>query len=78
MKKINIDNFRIGEEVLITTYNPPIKAKISDMYEIPYNQVMLADKTTLSKYRGGNVPFFEVFLKDGKIASFVKDIVKKV
>jgi len=78
MKKIIIDNFKVGEEVLITTYNPPVKAKVSDMYEIPYNQVMLADTKSLQKYRGGNVPFFEVFLKDGKIASFIKDVVKKV
>ena len=39
MAKTRIDNFRLGEEVLITSYNPPVKAKIADMYELPFEQI---------------------------------------
>jgi len=77
MKKIRIDNFRIGEEVLITSYTPPIKAKIADMYEIPFEQVPMTDPEVVQKYYGKNVPVFEVFV-DGQVRSFVKDVVKKV
>lgn len=76
MKKIIIDNFRIGEEVLITSYKPPLKAKIADMYEIPFEQVPMTDPEVVEKYCGKNVPIFEVFV-DGQIRSFVKDVVRK-
>jgi len=77
MKKIIIDNFRLGEEVLITNFNPPAKAKIADMYELPYDQIPMIGDPSLNKYRGKNVPIFEVFL-EGKVRSFVKDVVTKI
>lgn len=40
MNRVKIGNFKIGEEVLITTFNPPIKAKIADMYELPFNRFL--------------------------------------
>ncbi len=43
MNRVKIGNFKIGEEVLITTFNPPIKAKIADMYELPFKQVPMTD-----------------------------------
>jgi hypothetical protein len=76
-RKIQIDNFRIGEEVLVTSYNPPVKAKIGDMYELPFEQVPMTDKEAIKKYYGKNVPIFEVFV-EGKVLSFVKDVIQKV
>jgi hypothetical protein len=76
MRKIKIDNFRIGEEVLITSYNPPVTAKIADMYELPFEQVPMTDQNAINKYHGKDVPLFEVFI-DGHIRSFVKDVVSK-
>ena len=76
MRKIIIDNFRIGEEVLITSYNPPVKAKVADMYELPFEQVPMTDQNAINKYYGKNVPIFEVFI-DGQLRSFVKDVVRK-
>lgn len=75
MKKIKIDNFKINENVLITSYNPPIKAKIMDMYEL--DPMMVDDFDLRKKYPKG-IPVFEVVLEDdGKLRSFVKDVVKK-
>ena len=71
MAKTRIDNFRIGEQVLITSYNPPIEAKIADMYELPFEQVPMTDKQVVEKYYGKNIPIIEVFI-DGKVRSFVK------
>lgn len=76
MAKTRIDNFRIGEEVVITSYNPPVTAKIADMYELPFDQVPMTDPVAIRKYHGKNVPIFEVFI-DGQIRSFVKDVVTK-
>lgn len=76
MGRTRIDNFRIGEQVLITSYNPPVKAKIADMYELPFEQIPMTDPETVKKYYGNNVPIIEVFI-DGKIRSFVKDVVVK-
>lgn len=76
MAKTRIDNFRIGEQVLITSYNPPIEAKIADMYELPFEQVPMTDKQVVEKYYGKNIPIIEVFI-DGKVRSFVKDVVIK-
>lgn len=76
MGKIQIDNFRIGEEVLVTAYNPPIVAKVADMYELPFEQIPMTDPEAVKKYHGKMVPIFEVFI-DGKIRAFVKDVVKK-
>ena len=77
MNRVKIGNFKIGEEVLITTFNPPIKAKIADMYELPFQQVPMTNGMMLEKYHGGNVPIIEVFI-DGKVRSFVSEIVKKI
>lgn len=76
MKKIIIEGFKLGDEVVITTYNPPIKATVADMYEIPFEQVPMYDQKMINKYHGKNVQFFEVFI-DGKIQSFVKDVIRK-
>jgi hypothetical protein len=70
-------NFKIGEEVLVTTYNPPIKAKIADMYELPFEQVPMTDQKVINKYYGKMVPIIEVFI-DGKVRSFIGEVVKKV
>ena len=75
MKKIKIDNFRIGQEVLISSFNPPIKAKVMDMYEV--DPMMINDEDLRKKYPKG-IPIFEVVMSDdGKLRSFVKDVVKK-
>lgn len=77
MNRKRIGNFKIGEEVLITTYNPPMKATIADMYELPFEQVPMTDQNMINKYYGKKVPIIEVFI-DGKVRSFVSEIVKKV
>jgi hypothetical protein len=75
MKKILIDNFRINDNVLITSYNPPIKGKVMDMYEL--DPIMVQDESLKLKYPKG-IPVFEVVTEDdGKLRSFVKDVVKK-
>jgi hypothetical protein len=77
MNRKRIGNFKIGEEVLITTYNPPMKAKIADMYELPFQQVPIDDISLIRKYNGKNVPIIEVFI-EGKVRSFISEVVKKV
>tara|TARA_R110000868_G_scaffold229686_3_gene482772 strand:+ start:816 stop:1052 length:237 start_codon:yes stop_codon:yes gene_type:complete len=77
MNRKKIGNFNIGEEVLITTFNPPIKAKIADMYELPFQQVPITNEELVRKYSGKNVPIIEVFI-DGKVRSFISEIVKKI
>lgn len=37
----------------------------------------MTDGMMLEKYHGGNVPIIEVFI-DGKVRSFVSEIVKKI
>lgn len=75
MKKIKIDNFKLNEEVLITSFNPPVKAKVMDMYEL--DPMMVDDEDLRRKYPKG-IPVFEVVLEEnGKLRSFVKDVVKK-
>lgn len=76
-RKIQIEDFKIGEEVLITSYNPPVKAKIGDMYELPFEQVPMSNPEAIKKYYGKNVPIFEVFI-DGQLRSFVQDVVEKI
>ena len=77
MNKIKIDNFKLGEEVLIKSYNPPVKAKIADMYELPFEQVPMDNINLIRKYQGKKVPLFEVFI-DGKVRAFVKEVVSKI
>jgi hypothetical protein len=43
MRKILIDNFRINDNVLITSFNPPLKGRVMDMYEI--DSTMVPDET---------------------------------
>lgn len=69
-------NFRKGQEVLITTFNPPEKATVADVYELPFEQVPMTDKEMIRKYRGKKVPIVEVFL-NGKVRSFVSEVVVK-
>lgn len=76
MKKIKIDNFKLNEEVIITSFNPPVKGKVMDMYEL--DPMMVNDDDLRKKYPKG-IPVFEVVLEEnGKLRSFVKDVVKKV
>ena len=44
MNKKRIKNLNVGDSVLITNYNPPLKAKVGDMYELPYNQVPMVNE----------------------------------
>ena len=68
--------FKKEEEVLITTYNPPIKVNVADYYELPFEQIPMTDESLIKKYRGKKVPIVEVFI-NGKLLSFVGDVVKK-
>tara|TARA_R110002020_G_scaffold113236_1_gene260240 strand:- start:13375 stop:13611 length:237 start_codon:yes stop_codon:yes gene_type:complete len=77
MRKIKIKNFNLGEEVLITSYNPPVKAKIADMYELPFEQVPMSDTNMIKKYKGKNIPIVEVFI-NGRVRSFASDVVTKI
>jgi len=76
MRKTNIGNFRIGDEVLVTTYNPPVKGTIADMYMLPFEQVPMTESRMIQKYNGKDVPIIEVFV-EGKLRSFVSEVVKK-
>ena len=75
MKKIIIEGFKLNDNVLITSYNPALEGKVVDMYEI--ESTMIPD-SGLQKLYPNKVPVFEVILKDGKLRTFVKDVVKKV
>jgi hypothetical protein len=77
MNKTNIGNLKVNDEVLITVYNPPLKARIADMYYLPFEQVPMDEPSLIQKYYGKNVPIVEVFI-DGKIRSFISEVVKKV
>ena len=68
--------FKKEEEVLITTYNPPIKGNVAVYYELPFEQIPMTDESLIKKYRGKKVPIVEVFI-NGKLLSFVCDVVKK-
>ena len=74
MKKINIDGFRLNDNVLITSYNPPLEGRVVDMYEV--DSMSVTDETLRRKYPKV-IPIFEVILNDGKLRPFVKDVVKK-
>lgn len=69
-------NFKKGQEVLITTFNPPERATVADVYELPFEQVPMTDEELVKKYIGKKVPIVEVFL-NGKIRSFVSEVVVK-
>jgi hypothetical protein len=71
-----MSNFKRGEEVLITTYNPPMRATVADTYELPFEQVPMTDSEVINKYYGKKVPIVEVFV-DGKVRSFISEVVKK-
>lgn len=75
MKKIIIEGFKLNDNVLITSYNPPLEGKVVDMYEI--ESTMIPDPE-LQKLYPNKVPVFEVILKDGKLRTFVKNVVKRV
>lgn len=77
MNKMTTNKFKIGEEVLITTYNPPVRATVADSYELPFEQIPMTDETITKKYFGKKVPVVEVFI-DGKLRSFISEVVKKV
>tara|TARA_B100000925_G_scaffold226138_1_gene174613 strand:- start:313 stop:528 length:216 start_codon:yes stop_codon:yes gene_type:complete len=69
-------NYRKGDKVSIITYNPPLEATVADYYELPFEQVPMDNETLIRKYYGKKVPIVEVF-NNGKLLSFVADIVKK-
>jgi len=77
MNKTNVGNFKINDEVLITTYNPPMKGRIADMYQLPFEQVPMTDQNLINKYYGKNVPIVEVFV-EGRLLSFISEVVQKV
>ena len=77
MNKTNVGNFKINDEVLITTYNPPMKGRIADMYQLPFEQVPMTDQNLINKYYGKNVPIVEVFV-GGRLLSFISEVVQKV
>jgi len=74
MKKIIIEGFRLNDNVLITSYNPHLKGRVMDMYEIESS--MILDEELKRNYPK-TVPIFEIMLEDGKLRPFVKDVVKK-
>ncbi len=74
MRKIKIDNIRIGDEVLVISYNPPLRVRVADTYELPFEQVPITDNNLIRKYSGKNVPIVEVFI-DGKVRSFISDVI---
>jgi hypothetical protein len=74
MRKIIIEGFKLNDNVLITSYDPPMKARVMDMYEL--ESTMVPDEQ-LRRLYPEKVPVFEVVLEDGKLRSFVKDVVKK-
>jgi hypothetical protein len=65
---------KINDNVLITSFNPPLKGRVADMYEV--ESYMIPDETLKSMYPD-MVPIFEIIMEDGKLRSFVKDVVKK-
>jgi|TARA_R110000803_G_scaffold61952_1_gene122043 hypothetical protein len=69
-------NFKKGEKVLITTYNPPLEGTVADSYQVPFEQMPITDVDLRNKYHNKSVPIVEVFIK-GKLLSFISDIVKK-
>lgn len=69
-------NYRKGDKVSIITYNPPLEVTVADYYELPFEQVPMDNETLIRKYYGKKVPIVEVF-NNGKLLSFVADIVKK-
>jgi len=73
MKKIIIEGFKLNDKVLVTSFDPPL-GKVADMYEM--ESTMIPDET-LQKLYPKMVPIFEVILEDGKLRSFVKDVIKK-
>ncbi len=77
MSNTKINNFRVDDQVLIMTYNPPIKGTVADTYYLPFEQVPMTDKGLIQKYIGKNVPIVEVFV-EGKLRSFISEVVKKV
>ena len=75
MKKILIEGFKLNDDVLITSYDPPLKARVLDMYELDNN---LVPDFNLNRMYPHGVPVFEVVLEDtGKVQTFVKNVVKK-
>ena len=71
-----MENYRRGEKVKILSYSPPIEATVADYYQLPFEQVPMSDKNMVKKYYGKKVPVVEVFI-DGKIRSFISEVVKK-
>lgn len=67
---------RRDDEVLITSYNPPLRGRVADIYTVPTRNIYEDDLT--KKYPNG-VPMVEVILEhSGKLRAFVIDVVKKV
>ena len=66
---------RKDDKVLIRAYNPPLEGKVAGMYTIPTRNIQ--DQRLISKYPNG-VPMVEVFLNNGKLQVFVKDMVEAI
>jgi hypothetical protein len=54
-----------------------MKGRVADMYYLPFEQVPMTDQDLINKYYGKNVPVVEVFV-EGKLLSFISEVVKKV
>jgi hypothetical protein len=72
-----MSSFKKGDKVLINTYNPAIEAIVADSYQVPFEQIPITEEFLIKKYYGKRVPIVEVFI-NGKLFSFISDVVKKV
>lgn len=66
---------RKNDNVLIRAYNPPLKGRVASTYIIPIRNIQ--DQRLITRYPDG-VPMVEVFLENGKLQVFVKDMVEVV
>jgi hypothetical protein len=71
-----MNNFKKGDKVLINTYSPPVEAIVADFYSLPFEQIPITEEFLIKKYYGKKVPVIEVFI-NGKLLSFISDVVKK-
>jgi hypothetical protein len=65
---------RRNDNVLINSYNPPIKGRVVDMYTVPLQNIY---ETELKRKYPEGVPMAEVVLENGKLQTFVQDVLTK-
>ncbi len=66
---------RRNDNVLINSYNPPVKGRVMDKYIVPIQNIYEIDLKR--KYPDG-VPMVEVVLENGKLQTFVEDVLSKI